>query len=78
MGTLNEIIYVKATAPMTDSTNISPRSLKKILRNKNILSPILNTYLVHSLASGYEDVLIVLGRLIFSTTFQDLHSEIPQ
>lgn len=77
MGTLNEIVYVKATAPMTDST-ISPRSLKKILRNKNILSPILNTYLVHSLASGYEDVLIVLGRLIFSTTFQDLHSEIPQ
>lgn len=77
MGTLNEIIYVKATAPMTGSTNISPHSLKKILRNKNILSSILNTYLVHSLASGYEDVLIVLGRLIFSTTFQDLHSKSP-
>lgn len=44
--------------------------IRKILRNKNILSSILNTYLVHSSASGYEDALTVLGRLIFVLFFK--------
>lgn len=56
---------------MPSSTNINSHSQKKkILRNKNILSSILNTYLVHSSVSGYEDVLTVLGRLIFVLHFK--------